>query len=83
MRERTYADADGAMEALERLRETDATILPVILLGGKKFNMHQGQYMQVPFNTDIANFYYTMLKAMQVPGTDFNGSSTSLPGLFG
>jgi len=55
----------------------------VILLGGKKFNMHQGQYLQVPMNTDLGNFYYTMLQAMQVPGTDFNGNRTSLPGLFG
>ncbi|HXI59630.1 MAG TPA: DUF1552 domain-containing protein, partial [Polyangia bacterium] len=57
--------------------------LPVILLGGKKFNMRQGQYLQVPMNTDLGNFYYTMLQAMQVPGTDFNGNKTSLPGLFG
>jgi hypothetical protein len=57
--------------------------LPVILLGGKKLNMHQGQYVQVPMNTDLGNFYYTMLQAMQVPGADFNGNSTLLPGLFG
>ena len=57
--------------------------LPMILLGGKKFNMHQGQYLQVPMNTDLGNFYYTMLQAMQVPGTDFNGHKISLPGLFG
>ncbi|HXK17307.1 MAG TPA: DUF1552 domain-containing protein, partial [Polyangiaceae bacterium] len=57
--------------------------LPVILLGGKKLNMHQGQYVQVPMNTDLGNFYYTMLHAMQVPGTDFNGNSTLLSGLFG
>ncbi len=57
--------------------------LPVILLGGKNLQMRQGQYVQVPNNTDIGDFYYTMLQAMQVPGTDFNGSRTSLPGLFG
>ena len=57
--------------------------LPVILLGGKKFKMHQGQYLQVPMNTDLGDFYYTMAQAMQVPGTDFNGHNNSLPGLFG
>jgi hypothetical protein len=28
--------------------------LPVILLGGKKFNMHQGQYLQVPMKRTLA-----------------------------
>jgi hypothetical protein len=57
--------------------------LPVILLGGKKVKMHQGQYVQFPMNTDIGNFYYTMLQAMQVPATDFNGNTTLLSGAFG
>jgi len=57
--------------------------IPTILLGGKKFNMHQGQSVNLPWNTDMGDFYYTMLQAMQVPGTSFNGHSTLLSGLFG
>lgn len=57
--------------------------LPTILLGGKNLQMHQGQHVAFPMNTDMGNFYYTMLSAMQVAGTDFNGNSTVLPGLFG
>lgn len=57
--------------------------IPTILLGGKKFGMHQGQAINLPFNTDMGDFYYTMLQAMQVPGASFNGRNKILTGLFG
>jgi len=57
--------------------------LPVILGGGKKFGLKQGQHVAFPGNTGLGDFYYTMMQAMGVPATSFNGSSSILSGIFG
>lgn len=59
------------------------TNLPIVLAGGKKFGINKGQHLAYPMNTPLGNMYYTLLKAMGVPGvTDFNTYSTLLSGLY-
>ncbi len=57
--------------------------LPTLLAGGKRYGMNQGKHLVFPMKTDIGNLYYSIMKAMGVPGTSFNGNSTILSGIFG
>ncbi len=57
--------------------------LPTLLAGGKRYGMNQGKHLVFPMKTDIGNLYYSMMRAMGVPGTSFNGNSTVLSGIFG
>lgn len=60
----------------------DTHNLPILVAGGKRYGMAQGQHIAFPVVTDIGDFYYTMAKAMNVAGASFNGHSTVLPGVF-
>ncbi len=56
--------------------------LPTLLAGGKAFGLNQGRHQRFAQNTDIGNLYYTIMKAMGVSGSSFNGRSTLLSGVF-
>lgn len=56
--------------------------LPVLLAGGKKYGLNQGQHIAFPMFSDIGDLYYTIAKAMGVAGSSFNGHSRLLTGVF-
>jgi hypothetical protein len=57
--------------------------IPTVLAGGKKINLKNGQHIAYPMNTDYGNLLLTMIQAMGIQISTFNGNSTPLSGLFG
>lgn len=56
--------------------------LPILLAGGNKFGLNQGQHVAFPMFGDVGDLYYTISKAMGIAGTSFNGHSKLLAGVF-
>lgn len=56
--------------------------LPAMLIGGSELGFKKGQHIQLPQDTDIGHFYYSIMKKMGFSNTSFNGHSNYLTSLF-
>jgi hypothetical protein len=70
----------GACHASSGMHDTHN--LPIVVAGGKRYKMTNGQHVAFPMNTDLGDLYFTMAKTMGVAGASFNGHSNVVPGLF-